>query len=68
MSAHDLTPCTWDPGIEDKGELINGYRTQVDAMFPAGRIPGHLGALLQQGLMSGHGGQFTSTVLVCLAR
>ena len=39
MSSHNLTPWTWDAGIEDKGELIKGYRTQVDALFPAGRLP-----------------------------
>jgi hypothetical protein len=36
VSSHNLLPWTWD---EDKGELIKGYRTQVDALFPAGRIP-----------------------------
>jgi hypothetical protein len=36
VSSHNLRPWTWDAGIEDKGELIKGYRTQVDALFPAG--------------------------------
>jgi len=38
VSAHSLKLWTWDSGIEDKSELIKGYRTQVDALFPTGRI------------------------------
>jgi LmbE family N-acetylglucosaminyl deacetylase len=39
VKAQGLTPWTWDGGIREKDELIRGYRTQVDALFPTGRIP-----------------------------
>ena len=39
VKAQELSPWTWDSGIREKGDLIRGYRTQVDALFPAGRIP-----------------------------
>lgn len=39
VKAQELTPWTWDGGIREKDELIRGYRTQVDALFPTGRIP-----------------------------
>jgi LmbE family N-acetylglucosaminyl deacetylase len=38
VSAHRLQPCTWDDGLARKLELIRGYRTQVDALFPTGEI------------------------------
>jgi LmbE family N-acetylglucosaminyl deacetylase len=35
-----LAPWSWRAGIAAKAELVRGYRTQVDALFPDGRIPG----------------------------
>lgn len=35
----DATEATWDQGLDAKAELIRGYRTQLDALFPGGRIP-----------------------------
>ncbi|HXV93434.1 MAG TPA: PIG-L family deacetylase [Pseudonocardia sp.] len=34
-----LTPWTWEHRITEKVRLVRGYRTQVDALFPGGRIP-----------------------------
>ena len=34
-----LAPWSWAAGIDAKADLIRGYRTQADAMFPNGRIP-----------------------------
>jgi LmbE family N-acetylglucosaminyl deacetylase len=39
LAARDLVPWTWDEGIGAKERLIHGYRTQADALFPAGRVP-----------------------------
>jgi hypothetical protein len=39
LAARDLVPWTWDDGIGAKERLIRGYRTQADALFPAGRVP-----------------------------
>jgi hypothetical protein len=39
LAARDLVPWTWDEGIGAKERLIRGYRTQADALFPAGRMP-----------------------------
>ena len=38
LSEHGLQPCTWHDGLAGKLELIRGYRTQVDALFPTGEI------------------------------
>jgi LmbE family N-acetylglucosaminyl deacetylase len=38
VSDHRLQPCAWDDGLARKLELIQGYRTQVDALFPTGAI------------------------------
>ncbi|MFI8520704.1 PIG-L deacetylase family protein [Streptomyces sp. NPDC085481] len=35
----DATEASWDSGLDAKAELVRGYRTQVDALFPAGNIP-----------------------------
>jgi hypothetical protein len=34
-----LAPWSWAAGIGAKADLIRGYRTQADAMFPDGWIP-----------------------------
>jgi LmbE family N-acetylglucosaminyl deacetylase len=39
LATRDLVPWTWDEGINAKERLIRGYRTQADALFPAGRVP-----------------------------
>ena len=39
LARHRLTPWSWTEGVTAKAELIRGYRTQVDALFPGGRIP-----------------------------
>ena len=35
-----LAPWSWTDGIVGKAKLIRAYRTQADALFPNGRIPG----------------------------
>jgi LmbE family N-acetylglucosaminyl deacetylase len=39
LDAHRLVPWTWGDGIDVKERLIRGYTSQVDALFPGGRIP-----------------------------
>ncbi|WP_433292113.1 PIG-L deacetylase family protein [Pseudonocardia sp. CA-142604] len=39
LTRRDLMPWTWDDGIGAKERLIRGYRTQADALFPAGHVP-----------------------------
>ena len=39
VARHRLAPWSWTEGIEAKERLIRGYRTQVDGLFPSGRIP-----------------------------
>jgi LmbE family N-acetylglucosaminyl deacetylase len=39
LAARDLVPWTWDEGIGAKERLIRRYRTQADALFPAGHVP-----------------------------
>lgn len=39
LATRDLVPWTWDEGIGAKERLIRGYRTQADALFPAGSVP-----------------------------
>jgi LmbE family N-acetylglucosaminyl deacetylase len=39
LAARDLVPWTWDEGIRAKERLIRGYRTQANALFPAGHVP-----------------------------
>lgn len=34
-----FTQATWSQNIDAKQALIRGYRTQVDALFPGGKIP-----------------------------
>ncbi|MEU8527323.1 MULTISPECIES: PIG-L deacetylase family protein [Streptomyces] len=36
---HALVRCDWESGLDDKAELIRGYRSQADALFPRGSIP-----------------------------
>ncbi|MCT4354022.1 PIG-L family deacetylase [Streptomyces sp. Je 1-79] len=36
---HAFTACAWEDGLAEKRELIRGYRTQADALFPQGSIP-----------------------------
>ncbi|MGW2014831.1 PIG-L deacetylase family protein [Streptomyces sp. NPDC001927] len=36
---HDFVTCAWEEGLAEKQELIRGYRTQADALFPEGAIP-----------------------------
>ncbi|MEU2236018.1 PIG-L deacetylase family protein [Streptomyces vietnamensis] len=36
---HRLVARAWERGLDRKHELIRGYRTQTDALFPGGRIP-----------------------------
>ncbi|MFC8275629.1 PIG-L deacetylase family protein [Streptomyces sp. NPDC057271] len=36
---HAFVACAWEEGLADKRELIRGYRTQADALFPGGSIP-----------------------------
>ncbi|MFI1718628.1 PIG-L deacetylase family protein [Streptomyces sp. NPDC053513] len=36
---HRLTARAWERDLDRKAELIRGYRTQADALFPEGRIP-----------------------------
>ncbi|MFG2334398.1 PIG-L deacetylase family protein [Streptomyces sp. NPDC048604] len=38
---HSLVRRTWESGLDDKAELIRGYRSQADALFPQGipRVP-----------------------------
>ncbi|MFB6841918.1 PIG-L deacetylase family protein [Streptomyces sp. NPDC056361] len=36
---HRLVPRVWERDLDRKAELIRGYRTQADALFPDGRIP-----------------------------
>ncbi|MEU7516051.1 PIG-L family deacetylase [Streptomyces sp. NPDC042898] len=36
---HRLVAHAWERGLDRKAELIRGYRTQADALFPEGRIP-----------------------------
>ncbi|MFH8838124.1 PIG-L deacetylase family protein [Streptomyces sp. NPDC017868] len=37
--SHRLVARAWDRDLDRKAELIRGYRTQADALFPGGRIP-----------------------------
>jgi LmbE family N-acetylglucosaminyl deacetylase len=39
VQRNDLVPWSWAAGIDAKADLIRGYRTQADALFPSGRIP-----------------------------
>jgi LmbE family N-acetylglucosaminyl deacetylase len=39
LDRHRLAPWIWDEGIAAKRQLIRGYRTQADALFPDGEIP-----------------------------
>jgi hypothetical protein len=39
IARHKLIPMLWAHGTTDKSRLIRGYRTQVPALFPGGRIP-----------------------------
>ncbi|MGH3546549.1 MAG: PIG-L deacetylase family protein [Pseudonocardiaceae bacterium] len=39
ISRNKLVPWNWQQGINEKHNLIRGYRTQADALFPDGRIP-----------------------------
>ncbi|MEU9859997.1 PIG-L family deacetylase [Streptomyces sp. NPDC047971] len=36
---HAFVSCSWEDGLTDKQELIRGYRTQAEALFPQGGIP-----------------------------
>ncbi|MFE5941712.1 PIG-L deacetylase family protein [Streptomyces sp. NPDC056480] len=36
---HGLVARDWQRGLDRKAELIQGYGTQADAMFPGGRVP-----------------------------
>ncbi|MFB7406516.1 PIG-L deacetylase family protein [Streptomyces sp. NPDC056202] len=36
---HGLVARDWERGLDRKAELIRGYGTQADAMFPDGRVP-----------------------------
>ncbi|SED91245.1 PIG-L deacetylase family protein [Streptomyces sp. TLI_105] len=36
---HRLVARAWDRDLDRKAELVRGYRTQADALFPGGRIP-----------------------------
>ena len=38
-TAQRLTRVSWHEGLDAKQLLIEGYRTQVEALFPAGEIP-----------------------------
>jgi LmbE family N-acetylglucosaminyl deacetylase len=40
LRQHRLLPWTWGRRIAEKHQLIRAYRTQVDALFPGGRITG----------------------------
>ncbi|WP_051844728.1 PIG-L deacetylase family protein [Streptomyces globisporus] len=39
IGRHRLVARAWERDLERKAELIRGYRTQVDALFPGGLIP-----------------------------
>jgi hypothetical protein len=39
VARYRLAPWSWSEGVAAKEALIQGYRTQVPAMFPTGRIP-----------------------------
>jgi LmbE family N-acetylglucosaminyl deacetylase len=39
LAAHRLTRVTWDQDMGARESLIRGYRTQVEALFPAGIPP-----------------------------
>ena len=39
VHAHRLVPTTWSERIDSKPDLIRGYKTQADALFPSGEIP-----------------------------
>jgi LmbE family N-acetylglucosaminyl deacetylase len=39
ITGHRLRAWRWDRGVSDKARLIRGYRSQVEALFPGGRIP-----------------------------
>ncbi len=39
LSAHRLTRVTWEDGVHRRPELVRGYRTQAQALFPTGAIP-----------------------------
>ncbi|MGW0121216.1 PIG-L deacetylase family protein [Streptomyces sp. NPDC003327] len=36
---YGLVARRWERGLDRKAELIRGYRTQADALFPGGRVP-----------------------------
>ncbi len=36
---HRLVARAWERGLDRKAELVRGYRTQADALFPGGRVP-----------------------------
>ncbi|MFB7358260.1 PIG-L deacetylase family protein [Streptomyces gardneri] len=36
---HRLVARDWERGLDRKAELVRGYRTQADTLFPEGRIP-----------------------------
>jgi LmbE family N-acetylglucosaminyl deacetylase len=39
IATHRLVPWHWEKGISEKERLIRAYHTQMDALFPSGRIP-----------------------------
>lgn len=39
LAARELAAASWPELLADKAELVRGYRTQVGALFPDGRIP-----------------------------
>jgi O-antigen/teichoic acid export membrane protein/LmbE family N-acetylglucosaminyl deacetylase len=39
VARHRLRRVSWRDGMDRKLELINGYRSQVDALFPEGDLP-----------------------------
>ncbi|MFE7601037.1 PIG-L deacetylase family protein [Streptomyces sp. NPDC057494] len=36
---HRLVARAWERDLDRKAELVRGYRTQADALFPGGRVP-----------------------------
>ncbi len=39
VAGHGLRPWSFGDGIDAKADMIRGYGTQADALFPSGRIP-----------------------------
>jgi LmbE family N-acetylglucosaminyl deacetylase len=39
IAGHGLTKWSWERGVEAKPDVIRGYRSQADALFPDGEIP-----------------------------